>query len=126
MHPVDPDQVTIHGRTIAELKSQWAADTRRQRQRAAVARWEAHAAMLPVDAWFTVPELAQLWWPGRHPIAVKRKNETRAHKRMQALASVGLLDLDIQPHPTRKQVAYHARRVLTWADRGRWMVGELA
>ncbi len=125
MHPVDPDQVTIHGRTIAELRSQWAADARRQRRRDAVARWVAHAAVLPLDVWLTVPELARLWWPGKHSVATKRKNEARAHKRMLAIASVGLLDLDIQPHPTRKQPAYHARRGV-WKDLGRWMVGEVA
>lgn len=97
-----------------------------------LARWQKYAAALPVDRWLTVAELARLWWPetptgkGRKAVEGRYFAAMAANKRLKMLVSAGLLEVETRPHPTRRQAVMHARRVLTWADRGRWMVGELA
>ena len=80
----------------------------------------------------TVAELARLWWPetptgkGRKAVEGRYFAAMAANKRLKMMVTAGLLEVSTRPHPTRRQEVMHARRVLTWADRGRWMVGELA
>lgn len=94
-----------------------------------VARWRRLVALLPVDAWLTVPQVAALWWPdtptgrGRQATEDRAIAGIRAHRLVQQMVSAGLVEVERRPHPTRAQVVLHVRRPV-WAELGRWMVGE--
>jgi len=94
-----------------------------------VARWRKLVALLPPDAWLTVPQVAALWWPDAYAgsstakIAARRRAEVYAHKRLPWLVSAGLVEVERRPHPTRAQQVVHVRRSV-WKELGRWMVGE--